>query len=79
MKGTAAILMILWWIFCMGIALCSTALTIYGIYLSFCASVILGVLVLFFPPASLAFGVIQYFFHTNLPNMILEWLSSHHG
>lgn len=58
---------------------CSVGFSIYGVYLAFCASVILGIITLFVPPAAFAFGAIQLFFHTNLPNMILEWLSSHHG
>ena len=79
MKGTAALLILAWYVLCIALAVGSTALSIYGIYLAFCASVILGVVTIFVPPAALSFGAVQFFFHVNLPTMILQWLATHHG
>lgn len=79
MKTILAVLVIGWYAFCIGIGMLSAGLTVYGIYLAFCASLILGVATLCIPPAALIFGVVQFFLHTNLPVMVVQWLQSHSG
>jgi uncharacterized membrane protein YvlD (DUF360 family) len=78
MKNGLGVLVVLWYLFCLAIALCSFGFSIYGIYIAFCASVILGIATIFIAPAAVTFGVVQVFFHTNLPQMILDWFSNHH-
>jgi hypothetical protein len=79
MKSGFIIGVVLLWLFYFCLAALGIGLGFYGVYLAFCASVILGVVTLFFPPASLSFGVIQFFFNVNLPAMIVQWLTAHHG
>jgi uncharacterized membrane protein YvlD (DUF360 family) len=74
---SVSVLVVLWWMFCAAMALFTAGLSIYGIYLAFCASVILGIVTLFVSPAGLTFGAVQVFLHTNLPVMIVQWISNH--
>jgi hypothetical protein len=59
------LLIILWW---GSIA----SLTLYGVFLAFSASVILGFCCFLFPPLFILSGALKLFFHFNLPEKILE-------
>jgi hypothetical protein len=58
-----------------GIALGMLGLTIYGIYLAFCASIILGIIVFFTPPSGLIIGACQFLFGKDLAFIIVEFLT----
>lgn len=51
------------------------AMTIYGLYLAFSASIVLGIIALIVEPSPLIFGLVMFFFSKNLPEMILAFLS----
>lgn len=48
--------------------------TIYGLYLAFSASIILGVIVLIVEPLPLILGIIGAFGHPEVARRIAEWL-----
>jgi len=50
-------------------------MTIYGLYLAFSASIILGILAFIIEPSPLIFGVVMFFFDKDLPQMIVDFLS----
>lgn len=60
----------------MCLLLFSAGLTIYGIYLAFSASIILGIVCLFLEPSPLIFGIAMFFFDKNLPELLMQWLNS---
>jgi hypothetical protein len=49
--------------------------SIYGLYLAFSASVLLGVLCIFIQPSPLVIGLVMLFFHKNVAQMIMDALS----
>jgi hypothetical protein len=49
--------------------------SIYGIYLAFCASIILGIIVLFTPPSSTIVGLVMLFTGKNLAIMLMDFIS----
>lgn len=49
--------------------------TVYGIYLAFSASIILGFVVLLVEPSPLIIGLVMMFFHKNLAQMLLDFLN----
>lgn len=51
--------------------------TIYGVYLAFSASIILGIIVLFVEPAPLIIGLVMMFMHVNLATEIMSWIAQH--
>lgn len=51
------------------------ALTIYGLYLAFSASIILGIIALIVEPSPLIIGLVMFFFQKNLAQMLLEFLT----
>lgn len=51
------------------------ASTIYGLYLAFSASIILGIIVLIVEPSPLVIGLVMLFFHKNLAQMLLDFLN----
>ena len=51
--------------------------TIYGLYLAFSASIILGIIVLFVEPAPLVIGLVMMFWHVNLATEIMSWIAQH--
>lgn len=51
------------------------ALTIYGLYLAFSASIILGVLALIVEPSPLVIGLVMFFFNKNLAQMLMDILT----
>jgi len=59
-----------------GLAFFSLGLSLYGLYLAFSASIILGLFCLFLEPSPLVFGVAMFFFDKNLPELIINWLNS---
>lgn len=58
-----------------GIVVGLFALSVYGIYLAFCASIILGVIVLFTPPSGAVVGAVMFFFGKDLAFMLVEFLT----
>lgn len=49
-------------------------LTVYGLYLAFSASIVLGVLALLIEPSSLVFGVLALLGHPEVAHKIAAWL-----
>ena len=49
--------------------------TIYGLYLAFSASIILGIIVLIVEPSPLIIGLVMLFFQKNLAQMIVDFLN----
>ena len=47
----------------------------YGLYLAFSASIILGIIVLVVQPSPLVIGLVMLFFHKNLAQMLVDFLS----
>lgn len=50
-------------------------MSIYGLYLAFSASIILGIVAFFVEPSPLVFGLVMFFFDKNLPLEIIEYLT----
>jgi hypothetical protein len=50
------------------------AMAIYGVYLAFSASILLGIICLFLSPAYSVFGFLMFFFGINLPALIVAAL-----
>ena len=71
MKG----LLVIWILFCVAIAGGSITLSLYGLYLAFSASVVLGLLALFIEPSPFIFGAVMFFMDKNIPEMLMEWLN----
>lgn len=72
-EGFAGLMILLFLIGCWSIPI---GISIYGIYVTFSASVVMGVICCFIgqPIFPLA-GVLAMFFHYNLPQHILDFLS----
>jgi hypothetical protein len=51
------------------------ASTLYGLYLAFSASILLGIVVLIVEPSPLVIGLVMLFFHKNLAQMLLDFLN----
>jgi len=49
--------------------------TIYGIYLAFSASIILGIIVLFLEPVPLIIGLVMFLCHKDLALMLIQFLT----
>ena len=60
--------------FCVLMAFIPLTLTIYGLYLAFSASIVLGVLVLLVEPSPLILGVLAFFGHPEVAHKIATWL-----
>lgn len=58
-----------------GIALGLLAATFYGLYLAFSASILLGVIVFLVEPSPLIIGLVMLFFHKNLAQMLMDFLT----
>lgn len=58
-----------------GIILGLLATTIYGLYLAFSASILLGVIVFFVEPSPFLIGIVMLCFHKNLAQMLIEFLT----
>jgi len=50
-------------------------LTVYGLYLAFSASIVLGIITFIVEPSPLIFGLVMFFFHKNLAQMLLDFLT----
>lgn len=48
---------------------------IYGIYLAFSASILLGIVVFIVEPSPLVIGLVAMFFHKNLAQMLIDFLT----
>ena len=72
MRGLFGLVLLVWWLF-------AVSMYVYGVFLSFCASVILGIISIFIAPGAFVFGVVNLFFSVNLPEMIVHWLTTHQG
>ena len=62
------LLMVMWILFAL-------AMAIYGLYLAFSASIILGIIVLLVEPSPLLIGLVMVFFHKNLAQMLIDFLT----
>lgn len=60
-------------VFCL--AIFSIVCSIYGLYLAFSASIILGIVVLLIEPSPFIIGLIMFFFDKNLAQMLLDFLT----
>lgn len=49
--------------------------SLYGIYLAFSASVLLGIVVFLVEPSPAVIGLVMLFFHKDLAQMIMDFLS----
>lgn len=49
--------------------------TVYGLYLAFSASILLGIIVFIIEPSPLIIGLVMLFFDKNLAQMIVDFLS----
>lgn len=49
--------------------------TVYGLYLAFSASILLGILVLFLEPSPFVIGFVMICFEKNLAQMLLDFLT----
>lgn len=58
----------------LAIAVGSTALTLYGLYLAFSASIVLGVIVLLVEPSPFILGALALFGHPETAHKIANWL-----
>lgn len=58
-----------------GLALFSMGMTVYGLYLAFSASVILGLFVFMIEPSPFLIGLAMFFFHKNLAQMLIDFLT----
>lgn len=50
-------------------------LFLYGIYLAFSASILLGVVVLFVEPSPFVIGAVMFFFHKDLAQALMDFLN----
>ena len=51
------------------------SMTIYGLYLAFSASVVLGIVVLVVEPSPAIIGLVMFFFEKNLAQLIVDYLT----
>jgi hypothetical protein len=69
MKGLFALGYLAFWLF-------MACMWCYGIYLAFCASLIIGFLALILEPSPVIFGLVMFFFEKDLAQIIYNWLAS---
>jgi hypothetical protein len=50
--------------------------SIYGVYLAFCASILFGLIVLITPPSSTVIGLVYIGWGKNLAALVVQWLNS---
>lgn len=67
MKAIFGLIFLTWWLSAIG-------LTIYGLYLAFSASIVLGVIVLVVEPTPFILGVLALFGHPEVAHKIAAWL-----
>lgn len=48
---------------------------VYGLWLAFSASIVLGIVVLLVEPSPLVIGLVMLLFHKNLAQMLIDFLS----
>ena len=48
---------------------------VYGLYLAFSASILLGIVVFIVEPSPLVIGLVMMFFHKNLAQMLIDFLT----
>ena len=58
-----------------GVILGLLATTVYGLYLAFSASILLGVIVMFVQPTPFLIGIVMLCFHKNLAQMAIDFLT----
>ncbi len=57
------------------IAFFAIGLTLYGLWLAFSASIILGIIVLFVEPSPFIIGAVMFFWDKNLAQMLIDFLN----
>lgn len=50
------------------------SMSIYGLYLAFSVSILLGLVCIIIEPSPLVFGVVMFFWDKNIPELIMGWL-----
>lgn len=73
--GIAAGMGIIGLVLYFGVAFGLVGAALYGLYLAFSASILLGILVLFIQPSPLIIGLVMLFFHKNLAQILIDFLS----
>ena len=58
------------------LVLVSIGISVYGLYLAFTASIILGIIALIVEPSPLLIGLVMIAFDKNLPEIIMNYLNS---
>ena len=64
-------------LFTIAFTLAVLGFTVYGLYLAFSASILLGILTLIVEPSPLVFGIAMAFWKINLPVMLMAWINAH--
>ena len=67
--GVVGYLLILAWVVFAVVA------STYGLYLAFSASIVLGILVFIVEPSPLVIGIVAMFFHKDLAQMLVDFLT----
>jgi hypothetical protein len=62
--------------FYLAVILCAIGFSIYGIYIAFCASIIMGIICFFTPPSGLIVGLVYFVWGKDIPQLIVNWLSN---
>lgn len=73
--GFGAVGIGLYAIICLGFVGLMLASYVYGMFLAFSASVILGILLMFVFPGATTVGLVAIFFHKDLAQMIVDFLT----
>ncbi len=75
LAGFGVLGIILYVIACFAFAGFMLYAAIYGLYLAFSASVILGIICLFVQPSPSVIGLVMIFFHKDLAQAVMEFLN----
>jgi hypothetical protein len=70
-----AIGLILYVLLCFGFVGLMLYSAVYGLYLAFSASVLLGIIVLFAQPGPCLIGLVMIFFHKDIAQAIVDFLT----
>lgn len=57
------------------IVIFAISMTLYGLWLAFSASILLGIVVLFVEPSPFIIGVVMFFWDKDLAQMLIEFLN----
>ena len=71
--GSAGLVMV----FCLLLAVCCLGLTVYGLYIAFSASFVIGLIALIFEPSPLIIALVYLAFNYDIPQHIVDYFNSH--